>query len=358
MKTLAKKEKVAILIPAHNEEKVISSTIKAVLRLADKKDVYVVDDGSTDGTSKIAKKYFINILTTPNEGKAHALNTGIRHFKLIEKYDFIFLMDADSSPRANFLKYALPHFKKDRKKEIFCVSGRVKGSTKNWITKYRQWEYQVAFLIHKKAQQHLSSILVTPGCATIYRSSIFKTQKFPSGTMTEDMDFTFQMHRAGYNKMIFESKAVVNTIDPYTLGDYAKQLERWYTGFWQSVRKHDVPWRGQMLDFEVAVLAIEGLYNGVLVAFLGASIIKLSFSGGLSILVTPILIDLFIFFLPSLIWSSIADKDYSRILFVPHFYLLRLLSSVIFIKSYFKGFLSREKTYVWDSTRYLGKEVL
>lgn len=350
-------EKIAILIPAYNEEAVIEGTLRAVLRLGSKKDIYVINDGSTDKTEKIAKKYSVNLLTTLNSGKANALNTGIRHYKLIERYDFIFLMDADSRPQKDFLEYALPHFRKDKKKEIYCVSGRVKGSNKNWITKYRQWEYQIAFLIHKKAQQKLSSILVTPGCATVYRSSIFKTQEFPTGTMTEDMDFTFQMHRAGFNKMIFESKAVVQTIDPHTIKDFVKQIDRWYTGFWQSVRKHDVPWRGQMLDFEVAMLAIEGLFNGMLVFFLLASILRLSLVGGAGIIIVPILIDFVIFFLPTLIWSVISDKDYTRFFFIPHFYFLRFLSSVIFIKSYFSGFLSREKKYVWNSSRYAGKEV-
>lgn len=267
-------------------------------------------------------------------------------------------MDADSRPDVNFLNHTIKHFEKEDNKKIVCVSGRIKGIGNDWISKYRQWEYQISFGIHKKAQAYLACILVTPGCATIYRSFIFKTLKFPTGTLTEDMDFTFQMHRAGYNKMIFEEKAIMYTIDPHTIKDFSKQITRWYTGFWQVVRKHDIPWQGQILDMEVAMLAIEGLYNGLLVGFFFVSLVSLSFFGGTHILIIPLVFDLLLFFIPSLIWSSITDKDYKRLLLIPHFYFLRFLSSFIFLKSYFSGFLSTEKEYVWNSNRYFGKEVI
>lgn len=349
--------KVALLIPANNEEKVIKKTLEAVLSLVPKRDLYVVDDGSIDKTGLVAKKYTSNVLIQSNRGKANALNAGIRYFKLVDKYEYILFMDADSRPRKDFLKYALPHFENDTKGKTTCVSGRIRGIGHNWITKYRQWEYTISFNIHKSAQAQLSSILVTPGCATVYRSSIFKTMQFPSGTLTEDMDFTFQMHRAGFRNMVFEDKAVVHTVDPDNVPDFIKQLTRWYTGFWQVVRKHDIPWGGQTLDLEVAVLATEGLYNGLLIAFLLISIFSLLFYGGLNILFLPLLIDLFLFFIPTLVWSSLSDRDYTRILYVPQFYLLRFISSMVFLISFFKGSLSTEKEYVWNSNRNMGKEV-
>lgn len=349
--------KVAVLIPANNEEKVIGKTLDAVLHLARPRDIYVINDGSQDKTGAIARAYTKNVLVTPHKGKAHALNAGIRHFRLTKRYAYILFMDADSRPKADFLVHALKHFTKDRGKKIICVSGRVKGLAQNWISKYRQWEYQISYLIHKQAQEYMGSILVTPGCATVYRSSLFDKLKFSSGTLTEDMDFTFQMHRAGYNNMVFENKAIVYTVDPQNIGDFVKQLNRWYTGFWQVVKKHDIPWRGQMLDMEVAMLATEGLYNGLLVIFFLLSVVNLTLFGKVTILVNTLLLDLFLFFIPSLVWSSVSDRDYVRLLYIPHFYLLRFLSSMIFLKSYFNGFLRIDTRYVWNTNRYIEKEV-
>lgn len=351
-------EKIAVLVPANNEEKVISICLDAVLKMTSAQHVYVVDDGSKDNTGKIARKYTRNVVRTPNRGKAHALNFGIKNYNLTKKYNYILFMDADTKPSSSYLNFALRHFKNDKEKKIHCVIGRVKVSGNNWISKYRQWEYQISYLIHKKAQEYMKSILVAPGCATLYRSEVFKTLKFPSGTLTEDMDFTFQMHRNGLNYMVFDNKAIVYTIDPQNLKDFVKQLNRWYTGFWQVVRKHDVPWRGQVLDFEVAMLAVEGLYSGFLVILFAISIIKFLFFGGFGVFIYPFLFDLIIFFIPSMLWSMWSDKDYTRIFYIFHFYFLRFLSSLIFLKSFFSGFISLEKEYVWNSNRELRKEGL
>jgi len=350
-----KKRNVAVVIPAHNEEKVIASTLHSVIKIVPSRDVYVIDDGSKDKTTKISRKFIKHVIKINNRGKAYALNFGIKHYKLTRKYDFIFFIDADTKPDPSFLEKAMFRFEKDKRKKTVCVIGQVKSTGNNWISKYRQWEYFVSHYIHKKAQENLRSILVAPGCSTVYRSKIFNKLAFPEGTLTEDMDFTFLLHRHGFDKMIFEAKAIVRTQDPQTLPDFMKQIKRWYTGFWQVVRKHNVPWQGQILDIEVSMLALEGLYNGLIVIFFILSIIPLVVSRHLNIYVIPLSIDLIGVFMPSLIISSIIDKDYTRILFAPAFYLLRFLSSITFIISFFSGYLSTEKTYSWDSNRYQQK---
>jgi len=50
----------SILIPAHNEEKVIGPTIEAMLRLKyprDKLQILIINDGSTDATKEIIESY-------------------------------------------------------------------------------------------------------------------------------------------------------------------------------------------------------------------------------------------------------------------------------------------------------------
>jgi len=176
--------------------------------------------------------------------------------------------------------------------------------------------------------------------------------------MTEDMDFTFLLHRNNLNRMVFEDSAVVYTQDPENVKDFIKQVTRWYTGFWQVVKKHNIPWHGQLLDFEVSMLALEGLYNGMIVLTFLISFLPLAVNDGVNIFLLPFLIDLLLFFIPTLLWSSLVDKDLGRIMFIPHFYFLRILSSLIFLRSFFRGYLSLPKQYVWNSNRYLPKKGL
>lgn len=89
--------KLSIIIPVFNEEKTIREIIKRV-RETDKdidKEILIVDDGSTDGTTEIVKKikskdtkvYFHKI----NQGKGKAIKTALKHVS----GDYVLIQDAD-----------------------------------------------------------------------------------------------------------------------------------------------------------------------------------------------------------------------------------------------------------------------
>lgn len=348
-----KRRAVAVLIPAHNEEKVIRSTIKSLLKLVSKRDIYLVDDGSTDKTVTIASKYIQNIHSVSlNKGKAASMNQGIKFFKLVEKYDYILPMDADTSITQTFLDGALPIMEADKKKEISCVVGKVIGKGQNWITTYRLWEYEVAQTIHKPAQSKENAVIVCAGCATLYRSEVFAHNVIPSETMTEDMDFTFLIHRKKLGRIVYTNDAVVVTQDPYSLKDFIKQIDRWYTGFWQCVIKHNIPWGGQMLDFEVGLLATEGLFNGILMVSL-LLLIPLTIIKAPYLLATPIVVDFFFFLLPTMFLAAKRHRLKKIYLYIPLFYLMRLVSCLIFLHSFIKIVLGIDLEMKWNKiTRY------
>lgn len=355
MKKIIKKQepKVAFLIPAHNEEKVIGSTIKSVLKLTNSKNIFIVNDGSVDETSKISKKFTKNVLNIySNLGKAGALNKAIEKFQLVKKYEFIMIVDADCQIDPNFLKEALPVFKKDKHNKIACVVGKVIGNSRNWVTSYRVWEYEVAQTIHKAAQSYLNSIIVCPGPSTIYRSKIFKQIKIPDTTLTEDMDLTFQIHRQKLGSIKFCGKAKVMTQDPATLKDFIRQLDRWYTGFWQCVKKHQIPWGGQPLDAEVGLLATEGLYNGILVAMI-VLILPMILIKNPSLLIWPLLFDFCLFVVPTMLLAAIQRKAFGIFKYILPFYGIRLITSFVFLKSFIKVVMGIDLNMNWfKASRY------
>lgn len=53
---IRKKLSVSVIIPAHNEERNISAVIDSAKQLDEVDEVVVVDDGSIDDTSMVAKK--------------------------------------------------------------------------------------------------------------------------------------------------------------------------------------------------------------------------------------------------------------------------------------------------------------
>src|SRR3989304_10274351 len=109
------------------------------------------------------------------------------------------------------------------KKEAICCVGRVMSRKYNFISEYRMWEYEVAQSIHKNAQALINSIIVCPGCSTIYQAKLFKKIKIPTGTLAEDMDLTFTIYRKKLGRIIFLNSAGILTQDPKTLKDLLKQ---------------------------------------------------------------------------------------------------------------------------------------
>ena len=84
--------RVLAVIPAHDEAPRIAAVVRgAVTHLP----VLVVDDGSTDGTARIAREAGAEVLEQrPNAGKGAALRAGFRH-ALEAGYDGALTLDGD-----------------------------------------------------------------------------------------------------------------------------------------------------------------------------------------------------------------------------------------------------------------------
>src|SRR5689334_2486345 len=91
--------RVAVVIAAFNEEKVIAGVIRDVRARGYR--VFLVDDGSSDGTGEIARRAGAHVIVHPvNLGQGAALQTGIE-VALAEGADAIVTFDADGQHRAD-----------------------------------------------------------------------------------------------------------------------------------------------------------------------------------------------------------------------------------------------------------------
>jgi len=107
--------KIAIVVPAYNEEKNIKNVLDDLRKV--KHLVYVVDDGSKDKTYETAKKYKVNLLKHKvNLGKGAALKTGCEA-AFGDGAEAVIFMDSDGQHKVE----DLPEFEKHLDSGIFDI---------------------------------------------------------------------------------------------------------------------------------------------------------------------------------------------------------------------------------------------
>ncbi|MBV9481598.1 MAG: glycosyltransferase [Acidobacteria bacterium] len=230
-------KRLCVLIPAKDERLGIRKTLKSI-RCAGllPLDIYVVDDGSNDGTADIARDFDVNVLRNPqNMGKAYAIAHAAAVSDLVRRYDYICLMDADTEICGEYFQAVKRAFRDPR---VAVVCGQANSIPHNWLTAYRCLAYWLSHGIYKQGQSNMGVITVTPGCAASFRKHVFAELDWNKDTIVEDMDCTIQVHRKQLGRIVYEADARVFTQDPSTLRDYVKQLYRWHTGAWQVGQKY------------------------------------------------------------------------------------------------------------------------
>ena len=86
------RKRISAIIPAYNESERIGAVLEVLTTYENFKEVIVIDDGSTDDTGEIAKKYPVKyIKNKTNKGKGYSMDRGVK----ISKGDIIFFCDAD-----------------------------------------------------------------------------------------------------------------------------------------------------------------------------------------------------------------------------------------------------------------------
>jgi len=234
--------KVAVLIPAYNEEKVIERTIRAALNSTyPDLRVIVIDDGSKDCTLEVARRAFaaeeargdVLILTKPNSGKAEALNYGIEHLGDAELFVGI---DADTIIASDAISRLVPHFINPK---IAAIAGNAKvGNRVNLWTRWQALEYITSQNFERRALDVLGAVSVVPGAIGAWRvSAVREAGGYHIDTVAEDADLTMALLRLGY-RVEYEDMALAFTEAPTNANGLMRQRFRWSFGILQAVWKH------------------------------------------------------------------------------------------------------------------------
>ena len=233
--------RVAVLIPAYNEETVIARTIRSVM-MSNYKNIriVVIDDGSTDRTFEVASEAYpkdiesgrLTVVSKPNGGKAEALN-----FALESLEEEIYVgIDADGVIAHDAIARLVCHFADPR---IGAVAGNAKvGNRVNLWTRWQALEYITSQNFERRALDLFDVVMVVPGAIGAWRTSAVQAgQGYHSNTVAEDADLTMNLLEQGY-AVIYEDQALAFTEAPVNMNGLMRQRFRWSFGILQAVFKH------------------------------------------------------------------------------------------------------------------------
>ncbi len=233
--------RVAVLIPAYNEEKVIVRTIRSVLN-SDYANLHVIviDDGSKDRTFEVAREAYVKdiaagrvqVLTKPNGGKAAALNYALERID----EEFYVGIDADTVIAMDAVSKLIPHFEDER---IGAVAGNAKvGNRVNLWTRWQALEYITSQNFERRALDLFNVVMVVPGAIGAWRTAAAKAAGgYPINTVAEDADLTMNLLEQKY-KVVYEDRALAFTEAPIDARGLMRQRFRWSFGILQAVWKH------------------------------------------------------------------------------------------------------------------------
>ena len=236
---------VSVLIPAHNEEKVIGRILQRTTELTypkDKLEIIVIDDGSTDRTGEIIEeiarehehiKVVHRDVDTGGKGKSAALNEGLKH----ATGETVFCFDADYYPQRDILEKMVAFFIDP---EVGGVQGRITvlNEPETLVTRLVALERIGGYRVDQLARDDLQLVPQLGGTVVGVRRSLIEfLGGWDPNVLAEDTDLTFRIYLAGYKvRYVNEAECYEEAVEDWR--SYWRQRSRWAKGHMQCAFKH------------------------------------------------------------------------------------------------------------------------
>ena len=197
---------VSVIIPALNEEQNIRECLVSLLKMdypPERREILVVDNGSTDGTAKIVQEYPVTLLQEERRGASYARNRGIEACK----GEILAFTDTDCVVTNRWLRELVQGFEDG---EIGGVEGETLAylpvtPVEHYMEGTSDFNYQV------RISKPFDPFVVTANVAfrreVFHRIGLFDT-RFPAAG-GEDVDFSWRFLEETDLKLRYNPKAVV-----------------------------------------------------------------------------------------------------------------------------------------------------
>jgi hyaluronan synthase len=227
----------SIVISVRNEEKSLERTIEACFA-ADypegRREVIVVDDGSTDGTPRVlaamkARHPELRVATLKASGKRYGMAEGVR----MARGEIVVFVDSDTFIFSDALRHIVSGFEDP---EVGASAGyaEVENADVNLLTGLQEVRYFVSYRLLKSSEGVFGCVSCCPGCLSAYRRSYvlevlepWLKQTFLGAPATFGDDRSLTNFILRKYRVLYNGDAMASTMVPESWGTYMRQQVRW-----------------------------------------------------------------------------------------------------------------------------------
>ena len=224
---------VSIMIPAHNEEEVISNTVENILQLDYPSfEIIVIDDRSSDNTANVinelANKYEKVVAYIRDKdvfpGKSAVLNDALK----IAKGEAILVFDADATVEPDFLNRLVPFLEPA---DVGAVQARkiIRNKDDNFLTKCQNNEYTMDTHLQAGRDAVKGAVELRGNGELIKREAIEDIGGWNNYTITDDLDMSTRLHIKGWDVRFCPEACVYEEGIMYIFPLF-RQRRRWLEG--------------------------------------------------------------------------------------------------------------------------------
>lgn len=227
---------VDVLIPAHNEGKVIQKTLEAIVKLnyPGEIKIYLLDDNSMDNTGEIARAFaerfnnliYVDVPSGLPSGKPRVLNYGLS----ISNSDYVVIYDADNQPEPQSLQLLVETAVNTIDSGGAVGYVRTINESKNWLTRMISLEFQVFQLLMQSGRWALFKTGSLTGTNMLLKRSVIdEIGGYDVYALAEDAELTLRITNLG-KLLPIVPEAVTWEQEPEKIRVLIKQRTRWLQG--------------------------------------------------------------------------------------------------------------------------------
>jgi cellulose synthase/poly-beta-1,6-N-acetylglucosamine synthase-like glycosyltransferase len=326
---------ISIIIPAHNEERVIEEKIQNTLGLdypRERIELILVSDGSSDRTEEIAKAYLdkgLKFYKLPErKGKAAALNLGLEK----ARNEIVVFSDSSIMLHSDALRRLVRRFAAD---DIGCVSGEDYIPGGGGEGAYGKYE-----LFLRNLESRMGSIVGASGCFYAQRKNL--CEPFPEG-MAPDFFSVLKTIEKGFRAVTEPSAQGFMQSVPSHKGEFQRKIRTLLRGMTTLLYfKH------LLNPFRHGLFAIQLISHKLIRWWVGIFLVLLLLS---NVFLLPskfyamfFLLQIIFYTLALIGWMGLSGLFIFRI---PLFFSMVNLSALIAWGKYFMGF----RQEIWEPSR-------